>query len=237
MRNTHSGDMTPAEAVRIQKALKERVDISPLDSTLKVVAGAYVSFERSEKELLAGIVLLSYPELVPVGHAVHKAKVSFPHIPGLSSFREIPALMKCIEKLKVKPDLVIVDGQGIAHLCRLGTATHLGIVSGVPTIGCAKSVSYGVHSDPESVGDASPLADPVTRETLGYVYKSKDKSNPIVISPGHRVSVGDALNLVTACVRGYRLPEPIRLAHLLVDALREGEVKRQSEVYIEKNSK
>ncbi len=231
MPHIHSWDVTPAEAIRIQKALGERVDLSSLDSTVKIIAGADVSLERFGDELFAGIILLSYPDLRPLGHAVHKMKVTFPYIPGLLSFREIPGLMKCLEKLKVRPDLIMVDGQGIAHPRRLGIATHLGILSGIPTVGCAKSVLFGVHSEPRVVGDASPLADPVTRETLGYVYKSKEKSNPLFISPGHKVSVSDALNVVTGCLKGYRLPEPTRLAHLLVNAFREGEVERQSDLY------
>ncbi|HVU06689.1 MAG TPA: deoxyribonuclease V [Candidatus Paceibacterota bacterium] len=213
------------EAIELQKEMRKDVRIEPVRRPIRTIAGADVSLERFGDELYAGIIVLSYPDLKPVEHAVAKMKVEFPYIPGLLSFREIPGLIRCLEKLSAKPDLIIVDGQGIAHPRRLGIAAHLGIVSGVPTIGCAKSRLYGVFEAPKNVGDATPVTDPKTSELIGYALKSKARSNPLIISPGYKADVEDALSIVRETVRGYKLPEPTRKAHELVNRFRRGEIR------------
>ncbi len=201
------------------------VDTSPLGKIPKTIAGADVSLERFGTDLYAGIIVMSYPDLVPIEYAVSKIKVEFPYIPGLLSFREIPGLLDCLRKLKNLPDLIMVDGQGIAHPRRLGIATHLGIVSGIPTIGCAKSNLYGRFDVPMETGVASMMLDPKTLEHIGFALKSKERANPLIVSPGNKISVGESLDIVRKCLRGYRLPEPTRLAHELVNRFRKGEIE------------
>src|ERR1700691_5499081 len=136
-------DGTAAGAIALQKKLRERVKLRPLQSIPRLIGGADVSMNRFASEGFAGFVTLSYPELQLLDHSVVKAQIAFPYIPGLLSFREIPMLLGAWEKLEQKPDVIVVDGVGIAHPRRLGIATHLGLVLGMPTIGCAKSVLTG----------------------------------------------------------------------------------------------
>ncbi|HEU0080650.1 MAG TPA: endonuclease V [Candidatus Paceibacterota bacterium] len=230
----HMQARTSREAIALQDRLREELRIQPLPGLrgqgkpVTVIAGVDVSMERFGTELFAGVAAMTYPRLEPIGHAVVRMRIGFPYIPGLLSFREIPGLLACLEKLREKlghsPDLIMVDGQGIAHPRRLGIAAHLGIVTGIPTIGCAKSRLYGSYEEPQRVGEASPVVDPKTGEAIGYALKSKQRANSLVISPGHMTSVDDALEVVRTCLRGYRLPEPTRLAHELVNRFRRGEI-------------
>lgn len=219
----HKWNVTPKEAITIQKELRDSVALTPLAKNIRTIAGADVSLNRFEKDIYAGIIVLSYPELVPLEHSVVKSQTDFPYVPGLLSFREIPALIECYKKLAVKPDLILVDGQGIAHPRRLGIASHAGVLLDVPTIGVAKSRLYGSYSEPREVGESSIITDPKTGEHLGYAYKVKKNARPLIISPGHLVTRTESLEIVKMALRGYRLPEPTRQAHLLVNAFRKGE--------------
>ncbi|MBX4189384.1 deoxyribonuclease V [Candidatus Parcubacteria bacterium] len=214
-------DVSPKEAIEIQKELREEVVLAPLKKKIKTIGGADVSLNLYGKDLYAGIIVLSYPALELIEEATVKVETKFPYIPGLLSFREIPGLLKCWEKLSIKPDVLIVDGQGIAHPRRLGLATHFGVLAHVPTIGCAKSVLYGKFVEPTAVGQANEIIDPKTGEVIGVALKSKERSNPLIISPGHLVTVADSVEIVKGTLRGYRLPEPTRRAHLLVNAFRQ----------------
>lgn len=223
----HEWNVTPKEAIEIQKKLQSKLKITPLQKGIRTIAGADVSLNLYEETIYAGIIVLSYPDLVPITHAVLKSSTKFPYIPGLLSFREIPALMECFDKLKEKggmPDVIMVDGQGIAHPRLLGIAAHFGVLADIPTLGCAKSVLYGKFTIPEEVGAANPIIDPKTDEAIGTALKSKLRANPLIISPGHLMSVEDSLRITKSCLRGYRLPEPTRLAHELVNRFRRGEV-------------
>jgi deoxyribonuclease V len=211
-------------ARELQKKLSKEVKIEPLKFMPKTIAGVDVSIERFGIELYAGIVLLKYPELEVIAYATERAKVEFPYVPGLLSFREIPGILKCLDKLIQKPDLIMVDGQGITHPRGLGIASHLGLVTGIPTIGCAKSKLFGVYDEPEKISEAKEIFHPKTKMVIGYALKSRERSNPLLISPGHRVSLKDTLEIVKNCIRGYRLPEPTRQAHLLVNKFRKGEL-------------
>jgi deoxyribonuclease V len=219
------GKIGPKEAIEAQKRLRDSIRIEPLKKPIRTIAGADVSLERFGKELYAGITVLSYPDLTPIEYAVAKVEAAFPYIPGLLSFREIPGLLACLAKLKTRPDLIMVDGQGIAHPRRLGIASHLGLVTGIPTIGCAKSRLYGVFDMPKKLGAEKKILDPYTGGQLGYALSSKARSNPLIISPGHKVSLDDSLAIVKSCLRGYRLPEPTREAHQLVNRFRKGEIR------------
>lgn len=224
MSKIHDWDVSPKNAIEIQNHIREQVRLIPLGKNIRTIAGADVSLNRFSHTLYAGIIVLSYPDLRVIDHACVMMETNFPYIPGLLSFREIPGLLKCWEKLETKPDVVMVDGQGIAHPRRLGIAAHFGVLIDTPTVGCAKSILTGVHESVERAGASTPLLDRKTGEPIGVVLKSKDRSNPLIISPGHLMTIKDSLEIVKTCLRGYRLPEPTRLAHELVNRFRRGEM-------------
>lgn len=214
-------NLTPKQAIESQKQLRELIRLTPLKKKPKIIAGVDVSFNKLEKDVYAGIIVLSYPELEVLEKVCVKSIVDFPYIPGLLSFREIPPLLKCWEKLKVKPNVVIVDGHGIAHPRRLGIATHFGLVTGVPTIGCGKSLLYGIYKEPNlEAGSEEKLIDPKTGEQIGIILRTKNNVKPVFIAPGHNVTFPEAKDIIFKTLRGYRLPEPTRLAHNLVNEFR-----------------
>lgn len=222
-------NLTPKEAIESQKKLRELIRLVPLKKKPGTIAGVDVSFNKFEKDVYAGIIVLSYPELEVLEYSIVKEIVNFPYIPGLLSFREIPPLLKCWEKLKIKPDVVVVDGHGIAHPRRLGIATHFGLVTGVPTIGCAKSLLYGKFKDPASnAGAKEKLLDPKTGEQIGIVFRTKNKVKPVFVAPGNKITFKEAEDIVLKTLRGYRLPEPTRLAHKLVNEFRLGKLSKPS---------
>lgn len=199
----------------------DKVKLIPLDKEIKYIAGCDVSLNMFQKDIYAGIVVFTYPQLIFVEKSLVKSGTDFPYIPGLLSFREIPALMECFKKLKIKPDLIMVDGQGIAHPRRLGIASHLGVLIDTPTIGCAKSVLVGSYDEPaNTIGAHSDLCDKMTNERIGAVLRTKENVKPMIISPGHLVTHDESVELVMKCVRKHRLPEPTRLAHLAVNEFR-----------------
>lgn len=217
----HEWNLSPKDAIALQKELKEQVRLVPLEQEPSLVGGCDVSMNRFAKEGFAGFVTLTYPELVVIDHAAVKDAIPMPYIPGLLSFREIPMLLKAWEHLETKPDVLLVDGIGIAHPRRLGIASHLGLVLGIPTIGCAKSVLTGRYDEPgNEPGDSSALEDPTTGEVLGAALRTKRNVKPMFISPGHLITTGDAVRLVMSCVRKHRLPEPTRAAHNTVNEYR-----------------
>lgn len=215
-------NVTPAEAITIQKSLREKVSLVPLTKPITYIGGADVSMNRFAPEGFAGFVTLDYSGLQVVDHEVSREQIKFPYIPGLLSFREIPMLIKAWEKLKIKPDLIVVDGIGIAHPRRMGIATHLGLVLNIPTIGCAKSVLTGVYKEPTNVaGATSPLYDRYNKtEIIGMAVRTKVNVKPVFISPGHLITLEESVNIIRHCVRKHRLPEPTRLAHLAVNDYR-----------------
>lgn len=216
-------NVTPKEAVEVQRRLRAEVWSSvplPLER-VRLVAGVDVSSTRFDRVLTAGIVVWDRLENRAVDTASVQREGSFPYVPGLLSFREIPVLLEAAALLKTVPDAWMVDGQGIAHPRRLGIATHLGLTLGRPTVGCAKSILCGTHGPlGAAAGSETPLEH--QGERIGTLLRSKAKSNPLVVSPGHLCDHGSALALVKACLRGYRLPEPTRFAHLYVNAVRTG---------------
>jgi deoxyribonuclease V len=221
----HDWNLTPKEAIELQKKLCEQVLIEPLAKTPRLIAGADVSMNMFSNVLFAGFVVLSYPDLRVVDHAVVKRTTAFPYIPGLLSFREIPALLDAWKKLTTKPDVVIVDGVGIAHPRRVGIASHLGLMIDRPTIGCAKSVLTGVYKEPDTeAGSLSYLFDPKSNEVIGAALRTKKKVKPVFISPGHNMAIDDSLTIIKEVTRGYRIPEPTRLAHTIVNEYRKKNV-------------
>lgn len=219
-------DVTPKEAVQLQKELREQVKLVPLVEPPTLVGGCDVSMNRFASFGFAGFVTLTYPELVVIDHAVVKDTIPFPYVPGLLSFREIPMLVKAWENLEQKPDVLLVDGIGIAHPRRLGIASHLGLVLDMPTIGCAKSVLTGTYDEPDSdPGSVSYLYERHTREVIGAAVRTKRNVKPMFISPGHRITLEESIALVLSCVRTYRLPEPTRMAHNTVNEYRVRELE------------
>jgi len=215
----HRWDVTYREALEIQEDLKGRLVEQGPPGPPRTVAGADVSTARGDDTVFAAVVLFTFPdlELKEVSRAVGRA--SFPYIPGLLSFREGPVLLSAFLGLQDRPDCVIFDGQGIAHPRGIGLASHLGLLLDLPTVGCAKRRLVGTH-DPvgEKAGDRAPLYH--EGREVGVVLRTKDRTRPLFVSPGHRMDIEGAVGIVMACRRGYRLPEPVRQAHLEVNRMR-----------------
>lgn len=211
--------LTPAEAINYQNDLRNRIQIRELHKPIKTIAGADISFNKNSELLYAGIVMFSYPDMQVIATSTAISHTSFPYISGLLAFREVPALFSAWNNLYTKPDVLVLDGQGIAHERRMGIATHFGLLTGVPTIGSAKSRLYGRHEEPaDKIFAQSPMYD--KGELIGIALRSKERCNPIYISPGHNISMQQSVDVIKNCIRGYRIPEPTRQAHLLVNKIR-----------------
>ena len=209
-RALHSWDVTPEEARRIQNGLRTQVIRADRFGRINTVAGVDIGLKKDIAR--ASVVVLSFPELQVVDSVVTESPVRFSYIPGLLSFREIPPLLTAFTQLQTEPDLVIVDGQGIAHPRRFGLASHLGLILDKPTIGCAKSRLCGQYEEPESEqGSYTYLMD--KGEVIGVVVRTRKNVQVVYISIGHRISLDSARTLTLACCRGYRLPETTRYAH------------------------
>ncbi|MCX8578756.1 deoxyribonuclease V [Gilliamella sp. B2717] len=195
-----------------QQQLAEQVNLTDdFNSSITLIGGTDVGFEDEGKTTRAAIVILTYPDFDVVEYHVARLKTEFPYIPGYLSFREYPALLSAWEQVEHKPDLLLVDGQGVAHPRRLGIASHLGLLLDMPTIGVAKKRLCGHYNPlPKVAGQMTPLTD--KQQQIGWVLQSKNNCNPLFISSGHRISQASALNWVNLCLRGYRLPEPTRWA-------------------------
>jgi len=208
----HPWRISPAEAQVWQRKLAARISQRSEVTDVRFIAGVDVSAPGRQREGRGAVVILSYPDLELVEVQVIGAELTFPYIPGLLSFRETPALLGAFEALKHEPDLIIVDGQGIAHPRRLGIAAHLGLLFDVPTIGCAKSRLIGEHEVVgREPGSWVELRD--GDDIIGAVMRTKPDTKPLYVSVGHKVDLKTAREWVLLCCRGYRLPEPTRLAH------------------------
>lgn len=207
-------DGSTAAARVLQAELAQRVVLRDTLGQVRCVAGLDVGFEEHGRVTRAAVVLLDAATLQPVEQHVARVPTTLPYIPGLLSFRELPALSTALAMLTRTPDLLMVDGHGIAHPRRLGVAAHLGVVTGLPSIGVAKQPLCGQFQMPgDHPGQRTPLMD--EGQPLGWVLRSKSHCGPLFVSPGHRISIDTALAWVQRCLRGYRLPEPTRLADRL----------------------
>jgi len=206
-------DVTPAEAMQIQRELATRVSEQDALGDVRSVAGVDVGFEGANNQTArAAVVVLQFPELVPIDYAIARLPVTFPYVPGLLAFREIPVVLRALENLKTDPDALIVDGQGRAHPRRLGIASHLGVLLDCVTIGCAKSILCGSAKElPNRVGAWMPLMD--RGEQIGAAVRTRVSTTPVYVSVGHRISLARAIDVVLRCCKGYRLPETTRYAH------------------------
>jgi len=197
------------EARELQDLLRTKVRIVPLKKEPLCVAGVDAAF--SEDAVFAAACLYRYPELSLAEQKSVVRKLSFPYVPGYLSFREGPAVIAAIEQLSRRPDLLLVDGQGIAHPRGIGLASHIGVLTGIPSIGCAKSRLIGEHEEPgRKKGSWSPLR--VDEEIVGAVLRTQDDTRPLFISPGHLTDLDTAVRLTLGCIGKYRIPEPLRCA-------------------------
>ncbi|RDI40185.1 deoxyribonuclease V [Aquicella lusitana] len=211
----HAWQVTPQEAITIQKQLASRITLKKPDHPLLYIAGLDAAFSQDGKTCIAAVVLWdSEKQRVVEQHSAFEP-VHFPYIPGLLSFREAPALLAALGKLQQKPDALMCDGQGIAHPRRLGIACHIGLFTQIPSLGCGKSRLVGRHEEPGKLpGQKSPLID--KGEIVGTVLRTKTNVRPVFVSVGNEMDLATAETIVLRCTRGYRLPEPTRLADRLV---------------------
>jgi len=211
----HAWSLTVEEAIAIQEQLRSEIITSDdFKEPVKYVAGVDMGFEAEGTISRAAVAVLSFPDLQLQETAIARRPTSFPYIPGFLSFREIPAVLNALEKLNTIPDLILCDGQGIAHPRRFGIACHLGLLINMPTIGVAKSLLVGKHEEvPEQKGSWQPLR--YRGEIIGAVLRTRTGTKPLYISSGHRVSLPTAIEYVLRCTPKYRLPETTRIADKL----------------------
>ncbi|MFC1907676.1 deoxyribonuclease V [Chloroflexota bacterium] len=208
----HDWQVSVTQAMDIQRELAKQVSRAGRTIAPRYIAGVDISAPRTGVAT-AAVVVLSYPELELVETRVVSDRLNIPYIPGLLSFRESPLILSACQLLSITPDLVLVDGQGVAHPRRIGLASHLGLLLDVPTIGCAKSRLCGEHDVPGSEpGSYTDLLD--GDEVIGAVLRTRSGVKPIYVSVGHKIDLESAIHWVLECCRGFRLPEPTRLAHL-----------------------
>lgn len=202
------------EALACQQALQNKLRLTPLERPPQLVAGVDAAYDKNRPALFGAAVVMSLPELQIVEKVAVTGEVSFPYIPGMLTFREAPIILTALSRLQRQPDVILVDGQGIAHPRGLGLASHLGLLIGKPTIGCAKSRLIGTS---ENLGREAGSVNPLQWEgkIIGLVWRSKLRCNPLYISPGHLITLEEALRVAQQCLGKYRLPLPLREAHLL----------------------
>jgi deoxyribonuclease V len=210
----HPWDLTPAEAIALQQQLCERVIRKDRFAPPKRIAGVDVGFEDSGRVTRAAVAVLDFPTLEPLEQAVAHQPTRFPYIPGLLSFREVPTILQALDRLRLPPDLLLCDGQGLAHPRRFGLACHIGLLTDIPSIGVGKTRLIGSHgSVPEGKGSWVPLID--RGEEIGAVVRTRRGVKPIYVSIGHRISLPTAIDYVLAATTRYKLPETTRAAHRL----------------------
>ncbi len=210
---------TYQEAVAIQEELRQGVRLAPLPRPPRLVAGVDAICDRTDRRIFGAAALFRYPELELVEEAGVAGVCPFPYRTGLLSFREVPILTAALRRLKARPDVVLVDGQGLAHPRGLGLATHVGLVAEIPTIGVAKSRLVGEGEEPEmEAGSSKPLI--WQGKQVGLILRTRRGIKPLYISPGHRITLPECLEMVLGCVTRYRIPLPVREADLLTRRLR-----------------
>jgi deoxyribonuclease V len=216
----HPWDVDYKTAVAIQEELRGKLVLEDrVAREVRTVAGADISCTRGDDRVYAAVVLLDAERLDVLEEASYCGRTAFPYIPGLLSFREGPALLQAFGKLRGRPDVVLFDGQGIAHPRGFGLAAHLGLILDTPAIGCAKTRLTGSFEEPGARrGQCSPLVH--DGRVIGSVLRTKDRVKPVFVSPGHRVGHERAVEIVLRCSRRYRIPEPTRQAHILVNRMR-----------------
>jgi deoxyribonuclease V len=214
----HPWYISPKEAALLQQRLQDRVILEDRIGEIHSLAGTDVSYDAGKKEARGVLAVLSYPELNLQSYTSSRMASPFPYIPGLLSFREIPPLVECFQKVHKPPDLILCDGHGLAHPRRFGLACHLGVLFDIPTIGVAKRLLIGEH---ETVPQVRGVWRPILHEgqTVGAALRSRPHTHPIYVSIGHRISLETAIEWVVRCLTRFRLPETTRFAHRLSKAM------------------
>ncbi len=218
---THPFDLSTSQARQIQQLLRAQVEEGPSlrPEDVRLALGTDVSYLRTERLALAAAVCCRAPDLFVEERQVSESPLDFPYVPGLLSFRELPALLPALRTLRCKPDVILVDGQGVAHPYGIGLASHLGLLAGLPTIGCAKSVLVGEYEEPGLESGAwTPLM--YLGRRVGAAVRTRAGVKPIFVSVGHRIDLESAIAVTLSLCRGYRLPEPQRLAHRACEELK-----------------
>jgi len=222
----HRWNVTPREAARIQLRLRGRVELEDRLPRVETVAGADVALDLHRRRAIGGAIVYRLPEMIELERVWAERPLTFPYVPGLLSFREIPVLLKVFARLRHRPDVIFYDGQGYAHPRRFGIACHLGVLLDCPTVGCAKSILVGAADEPSTkAGSWKPLID--KGEIIGAVLRTRDAVKPVYISQGHRVSLERAIELARAVSDGFRIPKPTREADHFVEAVKRGEQGRR----------
>jgi len=225
VKSLHGWQLSTSQAIEMQHRLAARVSRNGEVIAPHFIAGVDISVGKEQEMARGTVVVLNYPELKVIETQVVQGRLDFPYIPGLLSFRESPLTLAACERLSITPDLILVDGQGIAHPRRFGLASHLGLFLDTPTIGCAKSLLCGSHEEPGVEPDS--YAEVIDKgETIGVALRTKHGVKPVYVSIGHKIDLQTAIYWVMKCCRGYRLPEPTRLAHLAAG----GNLERQKGV-------
>ncbi|MHC4637791.1 MAG: deoxyribonuclease V [Planctomycetota bacterium] len=215
IKDLHNWNLSYAQARDLQKLLAAKVRLTPIKKTPKLIAGLDCAFTRQGQNIIAAAIILTFPNFETVEQSIAIQKLTFPYIPGLLSFREAPACIEAVRKLKNTPHIFLIDGQGIAHPRRLGLAAHLGLFFNKTTIGCAKSRLTGTFEEPPlEKGTYTFLHD--KGEKIGAVLRTRKNVKPLFISVGNKCTLKDAIKITLQCSIKYRLPEPTRLAHQIV---------------------
>ena len=213
-RQLHSWDVTPTEAVRIQRDLKDLIDPVWSPRTLRTLAGTDVGFP-DKHTVRAAVVVVTWPEMQVVETKVATIPCTFPYVPGLLAFREVPGLVAALSKLESEPDLGVCDGQGIAHQRRMGLAAHVGILLEKSTIGCAKSVLFGTFEQPPEAKSSVSYMSDKQGDIIGAAVRTRESVKPVYVSIGNKIDLDTAVRIVLGCSPKYRIPVPLRLAHKL----------------------
>ena len=207
------------EAIGLQEKMANSVDLLANLHDVRLVAAVDTAYGKNADVVYASAVVVSFPDIQEVERTFQYDDVTFPYVPGLFFYREGPTILKVLSKLEYNPDVIIVHGHGIAHPRRCGLASQVGIITGIPTIGCARKLLCGHH---RTVAPAKGSSEPITLKSqkVGLAYRSKENVKPIFVSPGHKCGLDQARDIVIRSIRGFRLPEPLRLAHLFANKLR-----------------
>ena len=212
MQPLHSWDVSAKEAIRIQEVLKDQIVLKRNFSKISTIGGGDIAYSRNGDRLFGAIAVLSFPDMEVLDMASADGKITFPYIPGLLSFREGPILIKTFRRLKVRPDVIIFDGQGTAHPRRMGLTSHMGLWLDLPSMGCAKTPLLKEFINP---GPTKGSFEWIRQEgkKVGAVLRTKENVKPLFVSPGHRIDLMTSIQLIFESCRGFRIPEPLRKTH------------------------
>jgi deoxyribonuclease V len=215
----HSWNISPKEGIAIQKELKEKLVFFDGKFRVENICGTDVSYEKEKNLLFSAVVILKYPEMDVIEEQTAIMKCTFPYVPGLLSFREVPVLLKAFDNINDVPDVVLCDGHGIAHPRGFGLASHLGMILDIPTIGCAKKKLFGEYSKVgNDKGDWSYISD--GGNNIGIALRTKKNVKPVFVSQGYKIGMEFSREIILACSKKYRIPEPIRKAHIKGNQMR-----------------